>query len=234
MAEQVFVVDERFHGPPGSGNGGYVCGRLAAYTDGRVEVTLRLPPPLGVPLRVTVEGEVLTATDGDRVVAEARPAEVTVTAPPPVDPAAAQAASERYPGHSVHPFPTCFVCGPERGADGLRIFPGPVDGRDVVTAPWTPAADLADAAGAVRPEFVWSALDCAGAWSLAISPERLIVLGRFSARIDRPVRAGEPIVVVGWPLGIDGRKMHAGTALYDAAGAVVAVAQATWVQLRTT
>jgi hypothetical protein len=233
MAEQVIVVAERFHGPPGSGNGGYVCGRLAAYVEGPVEVTLRLPPPLGVPLTVDRDGDTTTATDGERVIAEARPAEVTLTAPPPVEPAAAQAASERYPGHDVHPFPTCFVCGPERGADGLRIFPGPVDGRDVVAAPWTPAADVADAAGAVRPEFVWCALDCAGAWSLEISMERLIVLGRLRARIDRPVRAGEPLVVVGRPLGIDGRKLYAGTALYDAAGSVLAVAQATWVQLRT-
>jgi hypothetical protein len=158
---------------------------------------------------------------------------VTVPAPAPVDPAAAQAASARYPGQSVHPFPTCFVCGPERGADGLRIFPGPVDGLDVVAAPWTPAADLADATGAVRAEFVWSALDCAGAWSLEISLERLIVLGRLRARIDHRVPAGEPLVVIGWPLGVDGRKLYAGTALYDAAGRLLAVAQATWVQLRT-
>ena len=28
------VISSRFCGPPGSGNGGYVCGRVAAYLDG--------------------------------------------------------------------------------------------------------------------------------------------------------------------------------------------------------
>jgi len=41
-----------------------------------------------------------------------------------------------------HPFPMCFVCGPER-ADGLRILPGPVAGRELIAAPWTPGLDLA-------------------------------------------------------------------------------------------
>lgn len=44
------VVAARFCGPTGSGNGGYVAGRLGAFvdTDGPVEVTLREPPPLDV------------------------------------------------------------------------------------------------------------------------------------------------------------------------------------------
>ena len=43
----------------------------------------------------------------------------------------AVAASATYPGFSAHPFPTCFVCGPERAeGDGLRLFPGRLpDGR---------------------------------------------------------------------------------------------------------
>ena len=35
------VIPPRFCGPPGSGNGGYVCGRIAAYADGPVTVTPR-------------------------------------------------------------------------------------------------------------------------------------------------------------------------------------------------
>ena len=41
------TVARRFCGPPGSGNGGYVCGLIAGFLDGPAEVTLRLPPPLG-------------------------------------------------------------------------------------------------------------------------------------------------------------------------------------------
>src|SRR6202011_2252751 len=46
------VIPSRFCGPPGSGNGGYVCGRIAAYLDGPVTVTLRRPPPLATPMAV--------------------------------------------------------------------------------------------------------------------------------------------------------------------------------------
>ena len=46
------TIPSRFCGPPGSGNGGYVCGRIAAYLDGPVTVTLRQPPPLATPLAV--------------------------------------------------------------------------------------------------------------------------------------------------------------------------------------
>jgi hypothetical protein len=46
------VIPSRFCGPPGSGNGGYVCGRIAAYLDGPVTVTLRRPPPLATPMTV--------------------------------------------------------------------------------------------------------------------------------------------------------------------------------------
>ena len=46
------VIPSRFCGPPASGNGGYVCGRVAGYLDGPVTVTLRRPVPLAVPMTV--------------------------------------------------------------------------------------------------------------------------------------------------------------------------------------
>jgi hypothetical protein len=48
------VLPERFNGPPMTANGGYATGRLAAFveSDDAVEVTLRLPPPLGRALAV--------------------------------------------------------------------------------------------------------------------------------------------------------------------------------------
>ncbi|MEV4624044.1 hypothetical protein AB0J74_35700, partial [Asanoa sp. NPDC049573] len=45
-----------------------------------------------------------------------------------------------------HPFPTCYVCGPER-ADGLRIFPGPVG--DVVATIDAAAAFVITRRGAI-------------------------------------------------------------------------------------
>lgn len=54
------VIDARFNGPVGSGNGGYTAGlvasRLAAPPGHTAQVTLRVPPPLDTPLRVTRTG----------------------------------------------------------------------------------------------------------------------------------------------------------------------------------
>jgi len=227
------TIDPRFRGPRESGNGGYTCGILAELLPEPAEVTLRLPPPLARPLRLRREDGRVELYDGDALVAEAGPAEVDLEAPTPVDFAAAQRAARRYSGFEEHAFPTCFVCGPDREpGDGLRIFASPVAGRDVVAAPWVPAADLADHGGRVRREIVWAALDCPGAFAVGFSGRGEIVLGRLAARIARAPVAGERCVVVGWPLGEDGRKLYAGTALFSEAGDVYAVARATWIEPR--
>src|SRR5438477_297250 len=46
------VIPSRYCGPPASGNGGYVCGRVAGYLSGPVTVTLRQPVPLAAPMTV--------------------------------------------------------------------------------------------------------------------------------------------------------------------------------------
>ncbi|HEU0201657.1 MAG TPA: hypothetical protein VFR86_14635, partial [Burkholderiaceae bacterium] len=132
-----------------------------------------------------------------------------------------------------HPFPTCFVCGPRRSTgDGLRIFPGRVAGQSLVAAPWYPDASLANGANDVRPEFVWAALDCTSAFAvMPVAEGRAIVLGELSARIERAVMVGEKCVAVGWPLGVDGRKRFAGSAIYSGDGDLVAVARATWIEV---
>jgi len=43
------------------------------------------------------------------------------------------------------------------------------------------------------------------------------------------VRVGEELVVAGWPIAIDGRKLHAGTAIYSGPGELCALARAVWV-----
>jgi hypothetical protein len=228
------TIDPRFRGPPASGNGGYTCGLVARFVTGPAEVTLRRPPPLGRPLRVERSDGAVALYDGEALVAEGAPAVVEVDPPGPVAFEAAERAAARYPGFEEHAFPTCFVCGPQRNpGDGLRIFASPVEGRDVVAAPWIPAADLADGDGAVCGEFVWAALDCPGAFAVGFSGRGEIVLGRLAARIDRRPGVGERCVVVGWPLGEDGRKLYAGTALFSETGELYAVARATWIEPRT-
>jgi hypothetical protein len=227
-------IGQRFCGPEGAANGGYLGGLLAARLGGVVEVTFRRPVPLERPVLLeSREGGVLVVLDGDVVLAEALRARVDVAVPPAVSLAEAESATRRFPRFVDHPIPRCFVCGParERG-DGLRIFPGPVAGRDVVAAPWTPDASLADRDGVVRPEFLWAALDCAGAFAVNEPPRGLALLGRLAARVQTRVAAGTPCVVVGWSLGSEARKLHAGTAVFSADGNLCAVARATWILVR--
>ena len=44
------------------------------------------------------------------------------------------------------------MCGPDRAeGDGLRVFPGPVAGRGLWAAPWTPDPSVAGADGRALP-----------------------------------------------------------------------------------
>jgi len=215
------TIEARFNGPDGSANGGYTCGRIAALLDGHAEVTLRSPPPLERPLAVERVGGGLRALDGDNLVAEAAPASVELELPPAPSWAEANAASAGYPGFDEHAFPRCFVCGPERApGDGLRVFAGPLgDGRFAAT--WTPTE--------VRAELVWAALDCPGAIAVGFPDRGETLLGRFAVRIDELPEPGANCLVLAWPLGEDGRKLYAATALFSEDGRSLARARATWI-----
>jgi hypothetical protein len=230
------TIPARFNGPPGSANGGYVCGLVAALVGAEeVTVSLRHPPPLERPLAVVRDGDRVELRDGDRLVADGAPSELRLEVPEPESPAAAARASDagRERWFGPHPFPTCFVCGPERDhGDGLRVFPGEL--RDgMFAADWTPDASLDDGTGHVRPEFVWAALDCPTSAPVA-NFERgpAMVLARLTARLGCSVEVGEPHAIVSWPLDVDGRKHHAACALFDSTGRLLCASQALWIELR--
>ncbi|MFC4067646.1 hypothetical protein [Actinoplanes subglobosus] len=221
-------IPARFNGPPGSGNGGWCAGVFATAAGARiggppVQVTLRVPPPLDTALAFR-DGSVLA---GDTLVAEvAEIAEVEGAggAVPPVPLAEAVAASKDYPGFVTHPFPGCFVCGPDRApGDGLRIFPGPLpDGR--TAAPWTVPDD-------VTAETMWAALDCPGGWT-AIGPAgRPYLLGRIAAAVTALPAPGEDCVVVGALSEVSGRKAMVDSAVYGSDGRRLARARATWLSV---
>jgi hypothetical protein len=221
----VLTIARRYCGPDESANGGYTCGVVASFVDGSdVEVTLRLPPPLETPLRVEGGGAEVRVLDGDRLVAEAHPAQLELEPPAPV-------AFEDVPAAEPdpqHPFPHCFVCGPAREpGEALGLRPAPVGGGRVA-ATWTPTEEQAG-----RLELVWAALDCPGAFAVDPAFDRGVsVLGRLHACVAAAPRAGARCVVVGWPLGEDGRKRYAGTAFFDENGQQLGLARATWILLR--
>lgn len=231
------TIDPRYCGPPGSGNGGYVCGLLASFAPDVREVRLAVPPPLGVPLDVLAnDDDVLELRHGDALVATARSSVVELDVPPAPSHAAAAQASTRYAGLREHAFPGCFVCGPARApGDGLRVFAGPdgrlADGRALYASPWRPDASLAGTRGHVRPEFQWAVLDCPGYFAVAAGARKML-LGSLTARVDRPVSVGEDCVVAAWALGSEGRKHRAATALYGADGECVARGLAVWIELK--
>jgi hypothetical protein len=218
------VLRRRYRGPLTSANGGYACGRLAAFVHAdEVEVTLRLPPPLDRPLAIENEDGRVLLLDGDDLVAEARAAPVQIEPPPAVSLEDAAAARSRHVRGADEEFNECYVCGVRD--DGLEVRVGPVAGREPLHAA---PAELRESG----PEFVWAAIDCAGAYAVGAEGRGDIVLGRMTARVDRVPDAGEECVVAAWPLGEDGRKLFAGTALYSAGGALMAVARQTWIAPR--
>jgi hypothetical protein len=233
------TVSPLFNGPPGSANGGYLAGALALRIPGPARsavVTLRKPPPLAEAMAVTAapEGGIRLELGGT-LIAEAGPSALAGLGTPPSVPfEEAKAAEARFRGHSRHPFPGCFVCGPARGdRDGIHLFPGLVDPASGLHAcGWVPSATVTDfESGRVRPEFVWAALDCPGAWTVDLE-SRDVVLGRITARVDATPALGEPCVVTSRLVGQDGRKFTTVTAAYDANGALLGEAESVWIEIR--
>jgi hypothetical protein len=230
------TIPPRFCGPPGSGNGGYICGRIAAYLDGQVTVTLRRPAPLATPLAVERDSDSsVRIHNGCTLIAEAAssPGSPALEIPGLVSMAEARAAAGRARYYSDPVFPACFVCGTGRQlGDGLRIFPGPVAGRPLWAAPWTPDPSVIDASGRVRPEVVWAALDCPGGIAAAeaagLAQDTAILLGRMTAGLAVLPLAGDQYRVIAWPGERDGRKLTAASALLGPGGQVLAAARTVW------
>lgn len=228
------TVPPQRSGPPGFGNGGWVCGMLSERLDAlapatpeRPATTIRLsaPTPAGEPLRWEVEGEAgdedvtVRLLDGETVLGTARRAaapELTVPAPVGLEEARAAAAACDLEGH---PYPGCYTCGPDND-EGLHVYAAPVDGRPGVFAATVTLPD-----DGLPP--VMAALDCPGAFAVGFGEETLL-LGTFTAQLRAHVPRGRELVVMAWEEGRGGRKRHCGTALLDG-DEVVAQAAATWI-----
>ena len=225
------TLPRRFCGPPDSANGGYTAGVLAQHVGATAEVTLWRPPPLERPLTVEHEEGRVVLRDSTDLVAEASVTTVDIAAPPPVtlDTAATVTLSSPFRDATIHPFPTCFTCGPARPAgDGLRLFAGRVPGTDSFALPWTP--------NEVSDEIIWAALDCPSCAVIYLDDRHPPphVLGRIAARIDHRPEWGEPHVIMSWPLERSGRKVLSASAIFDSDARLCAVARSTWIRLADT
>jgi hypothetical protein len=228
-------ISARFCGPPNSGNGGYVCGRIAKNLSGAVAVRLKAPPPLNTVLRREWTTDSARLLHEATVIGEAKTAPFSLEPPSPPSIGQAERAAESCPGFKRHVFPRCFVCGPARSAgDGLRIFPGLLGDSTIYAAPWVPDPSLTNEGGKVASEFIWSALDCPSGFAVLPVPEGMaIVLGELCVAVQRDLMVGKPTVVSAWPIAHEGRRRISGSAVHTSGGELVAVARAVWIEVPT-
>jgi hypothetical protein len=67
--DMTISIDDRFRGPPRSGNGGYSAGLFAQYVGNPAEITLLSPPALNKPLSVRYGMGKVLLYDGETLVA---------------------------------------------------------------------------------------------------------------------------------------------------------------------
>jgi len=237
----VLTIARRFRGPEHSGNGGYVCGALAERIEPApraARVRLNAPPPLERELVIEREPGVARLVSINPIAQAIGLDELESGEAPAFVPfEAAEQAAQHFRGFHAHPYPGCFVCGPDRAAgDGLRIFPGPLDGdARTVAATWVPDASLAvRGTDVVAARFLWAALDCPGGFAFSLAADRAILLGELAVELTGDLRVGERCVVTGRELSADGRKHFVETALFGADGALRGRGRATWFEVPMT
>ena len=234
------IIDPRYNGPNTSGNGGWVAGSLARLLGTQaVSVSLRAPAPLAVPMWVRRGDDgALTLEDNGTLIAEAGLASLELDVPKAPDPDDAEAAGVRAQKVSQQggnaPYARCFGCGLAR-SDGLRIVPGPVGDDGIVATSWTPPLLPAGNGDQLSVEASWAALDCSAgfAWMPLLPAGMAIVTAQMTAVIDQPLQVGRRYTVIGWPIARDGRKLHAGTAIFDDTGKAQARSRQLWLIQRT-
>jgi hypothetical protein len=226
------TINGRFQGPTHMGNGGYVAGLLAQPLGNQAQVRLHRPAPLDRPLhwQQAVSGHIRLC-DGQTLIAEASPVYLGLSLPALPSYTAVLAAQRETEYGRDHPFPDCFVCGPNRPAgDGLGLRPTYLPDYDLVAAAWTPPAALANGQGRIAAEFLWAALDCPGGLAAVWQRPRPILLGQITARVVPTLCPGERCLVLGWSIGRQGRKHIVGTAVVNECGEVYGRARAVWIE----
>ncbi|TGK18526.1 hypothetical protein [Leptospira stimsonii] len=235
-------INEKYCGPPKSGNGGYIAGIAAKpiQKDAAV-IKIKSPGPLNetlyYSLNSSTNGIKLLSKDADVVIAEAQEDPEFFMNVPELNSSILediQNPEEEYLGFQRHPFPTCFVCGPQRKQeDGMRIFPAKIPDQVGFTHLhgdfWNPWKDLGDADGKIRNEIVWAALDCPGGFAVSYVDPTMIVLVKLRGRILESLFTEVPYAILSWEIGRNRRQRTPGTAIYRISDRkCVAYSEALW------
>jgi hypothetical protein len=195
------VIDARYNGPNTSGNGGWVAGSLVRLLGaGSASVSLRAPTPLAVPMSVRRHDDGSVALEnGGTLIAEASLAPLELDVPKAPDADEAEAA-----GALAQRISAQEMDAPYAHCFGCGIARS--DGLRIVAGPVGDAGIVATSW--VAPSFV---ADASGQLSVEA------IWAALDCRWDGNHHRAH-----------DGRKLHAGTAIFDVAGKVQARSRQLW------
>jgi len=75
---------------------------------------------------------------------------------------------------------------------------------------------------------VWAALDCPQLWALIASAPadslEPVVTAAMTVRVESPLQAGTPYVIIAWPMQRNGRAIFAGAAVFSEQGELMIAA----------
>ena len=116
----------------------------------------------------------------------------------------------------------------------MPVHPGRCPTPNLVACDWIALPAFTDENGLVKPEFVWSALDCPSFFGLDLPyvDGKVLLLGEMQAAILQPLPSDQSLVVYGWKRNIEGRKHYAGAAIANANGDILAHAEHLWIEIK--
>lgn len=236
------IIDGRFQGPTGIGQGGWTSHRFASAVGVPLDVSIRAPIPLDTELdvvrddgdqwRLTTRSE--SGEPGQTIMLGSPRTSIDIATPPVAIDAAAAARRGFAHLDGDHSVPNCFSCGTQ--PDSMRVHSAPLgDGTDRYATDWTIPL-WADTPDGVDEGVVWAALDCAAAWYVAGSRgQRVAYTVQYAVEVLGRFVAGETYALVAWPgdgdAEWDGRKRHAASAAFDSDGTCLAKSTSFWVSV---
>ena len=234
-----FSIPRQFCGPPFSSNGGYFCGIVASFFDRPVEIRLKAPPPLDTEMTIQRESDKARVFALGKLIAEVRPSDVQPKPAPYISMEdAIRCSNTGLEGSRInHPFPGCFVCGPDRSeGDGMHVFTGPKTGTPLYGAKWHAHPAWSSNGTDIDAHYVWSALDCPSsgpAFSTSVTPGSNVayVLGTLSIHIHQLPKVGNDYAIVCATDESHERLYRTRVSLYASDQSLLATGAAVWVQV---